>query len=104
MWGVGIQLHSFLTLVIDGHEWSASCSDHLTVRKRASGANRVGEMAGPRPRLNILGKSLWPLSGIYPESAVQILVIALTMLSRLSVRITNYSLTGIVYWKKVLYF
>jgi hypothetical protein len=32
-----IQLHSFLTSVLDGGEWSVSCSVHFTPEERAPG-------------------------------------------------------------------
>jgi len=30
VWKVGLQLHQFLTLALDGGGWSASCPGHLT--------------------------------------------------------------------------
>jgi len=32
----GVELHSFLTLSLDGGEWSALCPGHLTLEKMSS--------------------------------------------------------------------
>jgi hypothetical protein len=34
-WGVEIQHHTFLTIALEGGEWSASCPGHFTPRERA---------------------------------------------------------------------
>jgi hypothetical protein len=39
---VEILFHSFLTLVLDGGEWSASCPSCLTPGERASGIHTTG--------------------------------------------------------------
>jgi len=33
--GVEVQLHSFITLALDGDEWSAWCPNHFTLQKRS---------------------------------------------------------------------
>jgi len=37
VWGVEVQFHAFLTLALDGGEWSASHPGHSNPRKRAPG-------------------------------------------------------------------
>jgi len=37
--GNGVQLHTFLTLVLDGGEWSASCPGLYTSGERAPGTH-----------------------------------------------------------------
>ena len=33
--GIEVQLHAFLPSVVDGSEWSTSCSDHFTFEKES---------------------------------------------------------------------
>jgi len=40
---VELKLHSFLTLALDGGEWSVSRPGRFTFRKRAPGAHWVGD-------------------------------------------------------------
>jgi hypothetical protein len=46
--GVEMQLHAFLTLVLDGGEWSASRPGRFTRRERASDTHWIGGWGGPR--------------------------------------------------------
>jgi len=45
--GVEVQLHAFLTLAIDGGEWSASCPSCFTYGERASSIHWIGGWVGP---------------------------------------------------------
>jgi hypothetical protein len=49
-----VQLHSFLTLVPDGHEWIISCPSQLCGEN--PGTHRIGGWVGPRGRMDILEK------------------------------------------------
>jgi len=42
-----VQLHSFLTLALDGGEWSVSHTDYLTARERAPHSHWTGGWVGP---------------------------------------------------------
>jgi hypothetical protein len=48
--GVGVQLHAFLTLAVDGDEWSASLSGPLTTREGAPGTRWIGGWVDPKER------------------------------------------------------
>jgi hypothetical protein len=50
-WGVEIQLHPFLTLVLDGREWSA-----LRPAESALGTHWIGVSLGPRASLDVVVK------------------------------------------------
>jgi len=45
-------LHTFLTLGLDGGEWSASHTDRFTPRERALGTLWIGGWVGPRAGLD----------------------------------------------------
>jgi len=49
-WGLGIQIHAFLTFALDVGEWSASCPSHFTPRKRAPGVHWIESRVGPRKK------------------------------------------------------
>jgi hypothetical protein len=57
----------FLTLALDGGEWSASCPS-LTAGETAPGTHCKGGWVGPRASLHIMS-----LPGIDPDSRVTIL-------------------------------
>jgi len=41
-----VQLYTFLTLALGGHEWSASCPSHFTPKGRAPGTHWIGGWIG----------------------------------------------------------
>jgi hypothetical protein len=51
--GVQVQLHSFLTLALDGGEWSTSRLGRFTPRKE-TGTHYIGGRVDPRDCLNVL--------------------------------------------------
>jgi hypothetical protein len=50
--GVDIQIHIFLTSVLAGGEWSASCPCHFTPRERAPSTHWIGGWVGPKVGLD----------------------------------------------------
>jgi hypothetical protein len=50
--GVDVYIHIFLTLVLDGREWSASCPSHFTPGKRAPGTHWIGGLVDPTAGLD----------------------------------------------------
>jgi hypothetical protein len=50
----------FLTLALDGGEWSASRPIHFTPRKRAPGTQWIGGWVGPRAGLDTVSKRKIP--------------------------------------------
>jgi len=52
--GVEILLHAWLTLALDGHEWSVSCPSCFTPRERAPSTHLIGGWVGPRASLNMV--------------------------------------------------
>jgi hypothetical protein len=50
------KLHAFLTLLLDGSEWPASCPSHFTSGKTALGTHQVGGWVGYRVGLDIVVK------------------------------------------------
>jgi hypothetical protein len=66
--GVEVWLHTFLTSVLYGGEWSTSCPDRFTRRKRAPVP--VELETGPRVGLDAVAKEVFvPLPGIEPWSS-----------------------------------
>jgi hypothetical protein len=55
MRGVDVFLVSFLSLILDAGEWSASCTGHFTSIERALAPTQWG-WVGPRTSLDILGR------------------------------------------------
>jgi len=53
---VEAQLHPFLTLVLDGSEWSASHPGHFNPRERAPSTPLIGGWVGPRVILDAATK------------------------------------------------
>jgi hypothetical protein len=49
---VKVQVHSFLTLTLDGGEWSVSCPNHFTPGESAPSAHLVGGWVGHTASLN----------------------------------------------------
>jgi hypothetical protein len=52
--GVEVQLHVFLTLVLDEDEWSASHPSHFTPGERMPGSHVIGGLVGPRANLDMM--------------------------------------------------
>jgi len=61
MGGAEAQLHTFLTLALDGVEWSASCPDTLHPGKDHSIQWREG-WVGPRASLGVMIKTKNPFT------------------------------------------
>jgi hypothetical protein len=72
--GVEVQIHIFLTLALDGGEWSASHFGHFILGERAPGIHWIRGWVGPWPvekRINLsplpgtepwfLSFTLWPI-------------------------------------------
>jgi hypothetical protein len=55
-WRVDVWLHTFLTLALDGGEWSASHPGCFTPRERDPGTNWIGGWLGPRVGLDMVVK------------------------------------------------
>jgi hypothetical protein len=55
-WGVEVQLHAFLSSVLDGGEFSASHTGRFTPRERAPGTHWIEGWVGPRAGLNTVVK------------------------------------------------
>jgi hypothetical protein len=55
-WGVELQLHTFSTSAIDGHEWSASCTGCYIPRETVSGTHCRGGSVGARAILDAVAK------------------------------------------------
>jgi len=47
VWAVKVQIHAFLTLTLDGSEWSASCPGHFNPRETTLAS--IGQEAGWTP-------------------------------------------------------
>jgi hypothetical protein len=64
-WGVEAQLHAFLTLALDGGEWSASRPRPLYPRERAPRTHWIRGWVGSRAGLDTGGdRNSQPLAGI----------------------------------------
>jgi hypothetical protein len=50
--GVKVELHIFLTLALDGGEWSASCPSHFTPRETAPAILWIRGWVGARVNLD----------------------------------------------------
>jgi hypothetical protein len=59
-WGAEVSLHAFLTLALDGGEWSASRPGRFTRRERAPGTHWIGGLVGPRAGLDKVVPGLEP--------------------------------------------
>jgi hypothetical protein len=53
---VEVQLHAFLTLALDGGEWSASRPSSFTSSEKAAGINWTGGWVDPRTGLDAVAK------------------------------------------------
>jgi len=51
-----VQLHGFLTLALDGDEWSASLSGRSTPSEKAAVTHWLGGWAGPGAGLDAVAK------------------------------------------------
>jgi len=61
---VEVQLHTFLTSVLDGSELSALCPDHFTPQERAPDTYWTVGWVGPRAGLGVI-----PLLVLEPQSS-----------------------------------
>jgi hypothetical protein len=59
---VAVKIHVFLTLVLDGGNWSASSPGRFTPGERAAGTHRKGGWVGPRARLDAVANRKDPFS------------------------------------------
>jgi hypothetical protein len=59
-WGVEVKVHAFMTLALDGGEWSASRPGRFTPRKRCPGIHWIGSWVGPRAVLYAVVKRKIP--------------------------------------------
>jgi hypothetical protein len=50
--GVEVQLHTFLTLTLDGGEWLALRPSHFNPGEEAPGTHRIRGLVDPRPHLD----------------------------------------------------
>jgi hypothetical protein len=57
---MGVQLHPFLTLALDGGEWSPSHTGRFEPRERAPGTHLIGGWVGPRAGLEAVVKRKFP--------------------------------------------
>jgi hypothetical protein len=53
---VEVQFHTFLTLALDGGEWSDSCTSHFNPRERAPDTHWIVGWVGPRASLDAMEK------------------------------------------------
>jgi len=51
-----VEVQAFLTMTLNGSEWSASQLSQFTPRERAPGNSWTGGWVGPRTSLNVLAK------------------------------------------------
>jgi hypothetical protein len=65
----GVQLHTFLTLVLHRDEWSTSCSCHFTPGKECQSLSN-GTQGGPQTQSVHFEehKNHWPLPGFEPPT------------------------------------
>jgi hypothetical protein len=62
-----VYLHTYLTLALDGGDWSASRPGYFTLRERAPGTHWIGGWVGPRAILDMgEDKNSQPPPGIEP--------------------------------------
>jgi len=75
----------FLTSALKGGEWSASCPNHFTPRKRAISTHSTGVWVGLRTSLGVVAKRkyLCPCNEPNPGHPAHSLVTILAELSRL---------------------
>jgi hypothetical protein len=59
-WGMEVWLHAFLTLALDGGEWSASRPGRFTPWGNASGTHWIGGWVGPKAGLDAVVKRKIP--------------------------------------------
>jgi hypothetical protein len=59
-WGIGGQLHVFLTSALDGGEWPASRPSRFTPRERVSGTHWIGGWVGTTAGLDAVVKRKIP--------------------------------------------
>jgi hypothetical protein len=59
-WVMEVQLHIFLTLTVDGGEWSASRPGRFTPREKPPGIHWVGGWVGPRASFDAVVKRKIP--------------------------------------------
>jgi len=59
-WGVGVQLHVFLTQALDGGKWLTSRPNRFTPREKAPGNHWIGVWVGSRTVLDAVVKRKIP--------------------------------------------
>jgi hypothetical protein len=52
--GMEVQLHTFLTSVLNGVQWSASYPRHFTPRERAPSTQWIGDCVSPRASMDMV--------------------------------------------------
>jgi hypothetical protein len=67
---VEVQVHTFLTSVLDGGEWSASRPSRFTPRERVPGNHWIGGWLGPRGGLDAMVKK-FPIPAGTPDHPVR---------------------------------
>jgi hypothetical protein len=63
---VEVLLHIFITSVLDGGQWSASCPSHFTPGEGASNTHLIGSWIGPRASVYMVVKR--KITAPYSES------------------------------------
>jgi hypothetical protein len=96
--GEEVQLHIFLTSVLDGGKWSVSRPGRFTSRERALGTQRTGGWIGPRAVLDSVAKRKIhrPCRESNPGRPARSLVAILTVLyTWLSIGISEIIMNGL---------
>jgi hypothetical protein len=97
-WGVEVQLHAFLTSVLDGGMWSASQPGCFTPGERTLGTHQIEGWMGPRASLAAVAKRKTPspYCKLNPDHPAHSLVaIPTELLEIISINSHNYSTKGI---------
>jgi hypothetical protein len=83
--GVEVWLHAFLTLALDGSEWSTSHPTCFTSMERAPNTHSLGRWVGPRDGLDIMAKKRksLPCQELNPSFPTSSTVTILTEVSQL---------------------
>jgi hypothetical protein len=101
--GVEAKLHTFLTWVLDGSEWSASHLSHFTTGERAPSTHWIGGWVGPRGGVDALMKRkiLCPcqeLNSSYPSCSLLMILTEPSQLLQITGHIRKYkTLCGAVW-------
>jgi hypothetical protein len=89
--GMEVQLHAFLTLALNGGEWSASFTSHITTRERTLGTYWVGGWVDPRAGLDKVAKrkTPYPCQELKHGHPAHNLVTILTEICHVAVNLLN---------------